>query len=154
MRYEYVDNWAHFKKALRETLPSICMYPLIVTMQRLDKHVVPATNTHNNKRIIGHVFFYVGCIRMIGDYFFRDVLDSVIMNCIFLNDSLTQLFFLPHSTKEIITFKFNGLKSTNHLKYLNIFCYFPVIPKIVKYDVLWFIFLIVLGVSHTFYWNQ
>jgi hypothetical protein len=38
----------------------VYVYPTIVARQRLDKDVTTATNTRNNRRIVGRVVLYAG----------------------------------------------------------------------------------------------
>jgi hypothetical protein len=72
----YHGTWAHLNGILHKSLPSVCVsvyvsllllqgngsvkcIRLIGAMQRLGKHIPEATNTYNNRRIIGLVIFYV-----------------------------------------------------------------------------------------------
>jgi hypothetical protein len=71
----YHGYWAHLNDVLRKSLPSVCVsvrvsflsllgddsvkcIPPFGIRQRLGKHVPPATNTRNDRRIIGRVIFY------------------------------------------------------------------------------------------------
>jgi hypothetical protein len=50
---------AHLNGVFHKSLPSVCVcIPPIVARQRPDKRVPAATNTGNNSRIVGRVFFY------------------------------------------------------------------------------------------------
>jgi hypothetical protein len=78
-RYVYHGNWAHFNGVLRKSLPSVSVsvcvsllsllgkgsvkyIPHFIARQRLGKHVPAATNTRNNRRIVGRVIFYAVCV--------------------------------------------------------------------------------------------
>jgi hypothetical protein len=71
-RYVYHDTWVHLNGALHKSPPSVCVsvcvslllfqdngsvrcIPVFGARQRLGKHVSAATNTRNNRRIVGRV---------------------------------------------------------------------------------------------------
>jgi hypothetical protein len=73
--YVYHGTWSHLNGGLHKSLPSVCMsicmsllsllgngsvkcVPHNVARQRLGKHVPAATNTRDNRRIVGRVIFY------------------------------------------------------------------------------------------------
>jgi hypothetical protein len=70
--YVYYDTWTHLSGVLRKSLPSVCVTVCLsllslpskgsadcilpsIVRQRLDEHVLPSTNTHNNRTIVGRV---------------------------------------------------------------------------------------------------
>jgi hypothetical protein len=61
--YVYCGIWAHLNGILHKSLPSVCVFvcifPPIILTQWLGEHVPVATNTCNNRRIVGRVIFYV-----------------------------------------------------------------------------------------------
>jgi hypothetical protein len=64
--YVYHGTWAHLNSVLHKSLPSVsvavCISPSIIATQRLGKHVPAATNTCNNKRIIGRFILFAVCV--------------------------------------------------------------------------------------------
>jgi hypothetical protein len=50
-------TWAHFNGVHYKSVRSVCVFPLVVARQRLDRHILVATNTRNNS-ISGSVVFY------------------------------------------------------------------------------------------------
>jgi hypothetical protein len=61
-RLVYRGAWAHLNGKPHKSLPSVCVpvfvFP-IVARQRLGKHVPAATNSRNNRRIVGRFDFYM-----------------------------------------------------------------------------------------------
>jgi hypothetical protein len=82
--YAYHGTWAHLNGILYKSLPSVwvsvCVCPLLLkgnglvkcippfsARQLISKHVPAAMNTHNNRRIVGHVAFYAVCVFIRGE---------------------------------------------------------------------------------------
>jgi hypothetical protein len=61
-RYVYHGTRAHLSAVLHKSLPSVCVsmcVPVLVSRQRLGKHVPAVKNIRNNKGIVGRVVFYL-----------------------------------------------------------------------------------------------